>query len=338
MPVSYPLDLTGVAASNLVVDELHSVNEAQFRDYFFIVPQLAPFFVDNFSLSLVSGNTSILLKEDVDYSFAIPYVTGTRTTGKQMYGAVTLHNLDMNGILKMTYQTLGGDQVADRLSVLSMLADKAYNPRTTVWDVLTNVPNALPPTPHYQDYDDFKGQEAVVEKLSEVRDAILANSSLTSDKITAFLNEFNQGQSTAYVRKTGDTMTGPLVLPKDPTDPMEASTKQYVDDTTFNRSVMMQMLERYATLAVMQANLDTKLDLLGGIMQGPIRLPSDPVVPEDAVRKGYVDNLVNNQTVIIEQLHSIIRNLEVIAASKSYVDDKINELRTHINHSGLQRY
>ena len=33
----------------------------------------------------------------------------------------------------------------------------------------------------------------------------------------------------AYVKKAGDTMTGPLVLPADPTENLQAATKQYVD-------------------------------------------------------------------------------------------------------------
>ena len=32
-----------------------------------------------------------------------------------------------------------------------------------------------------------------------------------------------------YVKKTGDTMTGPLVLPGNPTQNLQAATKQYVD-------------------------------------------------------------------------------------------------------------
>ncbi|SNS33268.1 Lysophospholipase L1 [Granulicella rosea] len=36
--------------------------------------------------------------------------------------------------------------------------------------------------------------------------------------------------STPYVLKTGDTMTGPLVLPGDPTSALQASDKQYVDE------------------------------------------------------------------------------------------------------------
>jgi lysophospholipase L1-like esterase len=38
--------------------------------------------------------------------------------------------------------------------------------------------------------------------------------------------------STPYVLKTGDTMTGPLVLPGDPTAPLQASDKNYVDEQT----------------------------------------------------------------------------------------------------------
>ncbi len=35
--------------------------------------------------------------------------------------------------------------------------------------------------------------------------------------------------SNPYVQKTGDTMTGPLVLPGDPTTPNQAADKHYVD-------------------------------------------------------------------------------------------------------------
>ena len=38
--------------------------------------------------------------------------------------------------------------------------------------------------------------------------------------------------SSPYVVKTGDTMTGPLVLPGDPTAPLQASDKNYVDTQT----------------------------------------------------------------------------------------------------------
>lgn len=337
MSVSYQLDLSGVAVANLVTDELHSVNEARFKDYFFIVPQLAPFYIGNFQLLLVNGNDEVVLTEDVDFSFALPYVTGTRHTGKAMYGAVTLHNLEMNGILKMRYQTVGGDQVADRLHVLSYLADKAYNPRTTIWDIITNVPNSFPPVPHYQDYDDFKGQEDVVLKLNEIRDAILTNSSLTAAKIQEFLDEFNIGHNGKYVKKTGDFIEGPLELRVEPTHDSHAATKKYVDDHSVDISDLSLLLNQYATVAELQANMDTKLNLTGGFMTGPIKLNGDPVAVQDAARKGYVDNLIANMQSTINALQQTVNNMQNSTATTDYIDNRINEVLVRTNHIGLQR-
>lgn len=225
--VTYPLDLTGINPDSRVIDELHTVTEAHFRDYYFIVPNFAPFYVDNFEASIIVNNTERVLVEDVDFSFALPYVTGTRVTGKALYGAITLHNLDLNGIIKLSYQTLGGEHISDRLYVLTYLAEKAYNPRTTIWDLITNAPAAFPPEPHYQDYDDFYGQEEVVQKLGEIRDAIVQNSLSTQEQLNNF---FNNGINLInYVNKNGDQMLGSLILASDPVQSLEAATKQYVD-------------------------------------------------------------------------------------------------------------
>jgi len=254
MSVTYPLDLSGVSPANLVRDELHAVNEAHFRDYYFLVPNFAPFFIDNFKAKIMVNNTTRDLVEDVDFSFALPYVTGTRVTGKAMYGGITLHNLNLNGIINIQYQTIGGDQIADRLYVLTLLADKAYNPRTTIWDILINLPNAFPPTPHYQDYDlpnafpptphyqdydQFFGQEELVTALGRIRDAIVQNASLTQEQISQFLQSLQllnlqppdiNNLSGFFVRKTGDSMSGHLTLNANPVNDSHAATKKYVDE------------------------------------------------------------------------------------------------------------
>jgi len=172
--VTYPLDLTGNAATNLVQDELHTVTEANYRDYFFIVPNYAPFYVDNFQMSIIVNHIESPLQEGVHYNFALPYVAGIRSTGKTIYGAVTLNNLDLTGVLKITYQTVGGEWVVNRLHVLTMLAEKAYNPRMTIWDTVTDKPNVFPPIPHYQDFENFYGMEQLVAAINNIRDFIIA--------------------------------------------------------------------------------------------------------------------------------------------------------------------
>jgi len=60
------------------------------------------------------------------------------------------------------------------------------------------------------------------------------------------------------VAKVGDTMFGPLVLPADPTLPLQAATKQYVDNTVALKAALVHTHDdRYYT----EAEIDTKLTL-----------------------------------------------------------------------------
>lgn len=76
----------------------------------------------------------------------------------------------------------------------------------------------------------------------------------------------------AKLNTTGGTLTGPLVLPGDPTTNLQAAPKQYVDG-------------RVDTRAVLKA---------GSTMTGDLILNGLPVVDLQAVPKIYVDNLINN--------------------------------------------
>lgn len=327
MQTSYDLDLTGVNPNNLVKNELHTTTEARFRDYNFIVPLFAPFYIDNFELFIKSGDTLTELKEDVDFSFALPYVTGTRTTGKQMYAALTLHNLNLNGILVTNYQTIGGDQVADHLHVLTYLADKAYNPRTTIWDVITNVPNALPPLPHYQDYDSLYGQEQLVGMLAQIRDAITANASFTSQTIRNFLEAYG-GESGGFVLRAGDVMSGQLTLVGLPSQDNHAASKKYVDQRLADQSNVTQLLSNYVKETTFQSALNTKLNLTGGILTGPLVLNTDPIQDDQAATKRYVDSGYNTLTQQIQQMQVALQNLQtqVGGVTKQYVDGVIDEV------------
>lgn len=179
--ITYPLDTSGNAPTNLIANEIHTTTEANFRDYHFVIPNFAPFYVDNFKLVYHHSGIDRVLDEGVDYVFALPYVAGVRSIGKPMYGAISFNNLDVNGIIKLTYQTLGGEWIADKLHVLTRMTEMVYNPRTTIWDMVTDKPDIFPPIPHYNDYDDFYGQEQVVTSLNEIRDAILQGKSGPGD-------------------------------------------------------------------------------------------------------------------------------------------------------------
>ena len=326
MSITYPLDLTGTSVENFVKEELHTVNEAHFRDYFFLVPNFAPFFVDNFRAEIIVNGVSRDLVEDVDFSFALSYVTGTRTTGKNMYGAITLHNLEMNGIIRINYQTVGGDQTADKLQVLTTLADKAYNPRTTIWDLVTEVPNAFPPMPHYQDYDTFFGQGAVVEELQNIAIAIADNSSLTRDSLVAFLESIGMGSVLSFVKRTGDEMTGPLILSRDPELPLEAVGKQYLELNFLDKAAYQQDVSSFVKQQDLGVLLDSKVSLTGGEMTGPLILNTEPVQDLQAVNKKYVDDYIAAMENELNDLRSQVNSLTTSSITRAEVESMIGEV------------
>ena len=152
--VSYQFDATGINPANLVIRELHTVTEINATTYNVIVPIFAPFYLDNLKLYHIDmSGVWTEMNETVDYDVALPYIGASRSVGKMVYGGVSILTEYAEGTIAVTYQTIGGPWVADANYVLTVLAEKVYNPRTTVWELLTNVQETFPPINHDQRLD-----------------------------------------------------------------------------------------------------------------------------------------------------------------------------------------
>jgi hypothetical protein len=79
-----------------------------------------------------------------------------------------------------------------------------------------------------------------------------------------------------YFLLTGGTLTGSLTLASDPTTPLGAATKQYVD----------------GKIVTVNANFANYLPLAGGTLAGMLTLSADPTTALHAATKEYVDNKI----------------------------------------------
>lgn len=189
---SYPLDTTGLAASNKVSREMHVLTEVNANAYRILVLDFAPLYQDNFvMISKDSLGVETVLRRDIDYTFTLPYASAIRSIGKMIYGAVALSNTVVQGTLYVTYQTLGGEETADVQKVRELLYEIAYNPRTTSWDVITNKPYQFPPQPHTQPLESLKGTEELIDSIEEVAQAIIDTSKESTPYLKHILNEEN---------------------------------------------------------------------------------------------------------------------------------------------------
>ena len=94
-----------------------------------------------------------------------------------------------------------------------------------------------------------------------------AGAFVTQEELEAALAQLDMS---GFVQKAGDTMTGPLVLPGDPTASLQAAPKQYVD-------ALRQLLVQKA----------------GDTMTGPLVLPGNPTANLQAAPKQYIDSVAS---------------------------------------------
>ena len=191
-PVSYPLDTTGIAAPNLIVGEIHTLTEINDLTYRIIIPTFAPFYLNNLLVEHVSpSNVVTTLVTDVDYTICLVYNSASRALGKMLYGGITINTELLNGTIKIRYQTLGGEWTADPQYVLEKLAEYVYNPRITIWDVVTDKPNQFPPSPHDNNIDTTYGYQELLDKVDEVITSIIANNDNPTSLLTHLLDVNN---------------------------------------------------------------------------------------------------------------------------------------------------
>lgn len=188
---TYPLDLTGKASTNFIANEAHTASSITDKTYHIVIPEFAPFHLDNFTMKLTDalGATTVLF-EGIDYEFCVPYVTASDSIGKYIYGGIKLLKNIGDSTLLVSYQTLGDKWMGSASYVLERIAEKLFNPRTVIWDNITNVQETFPATDHTVDLNsDIASTGDILTKLQQIADAILAGPSATNQVIKHILDE-----------------------------------------------------------------------------------------------------------------------------------------------------
>jgi len=149
---------------------------------------------------------------------------------------------------------------------------------------------------------------------------------------------------TDYLLLSGGTLSGPLILAADPTLPLGAVTKQYVDANSSTGGPFLPLaggtltgplalnadpttnLEA-ATKQYVDAHSGTGggagyLPLTGGTLTGPLTLAADPTVPLGAATKEYVDDSIT--TAIAGISSGVASNTNYVANGDMILDQRKN--------------
>ena len=196
--VTYPFDPTGQAPGNRVTDEMHTLTAINAKPYRILIPDFAPFYLSNLVVEHVAIDGQVtLLHEGVDYYTTLPYIAAQRSSGKAVYGGLPIISNLVNGGIRLSYQTVGGDFCADVAYVYARLLEQVYNPRTTWWDMISNVQATFPPIEHDTSLDDVQQITVLFEQLEKIRLAILQAPTNVPGQYIAHLLERNPHGLTA---------------------------------------------------------------------------------------------------------------------------------------------
>lgn len=170
---TYPFDPTGNAATNLITGEQQIITGANFRDYHFIVPKLAPFFAD--SLVVTYRDTQGVVRplvEGIDYYCTHWFIAASRACAKDIFGSISFLDTLLSGVVTLKYQTIGGIWTQDDAQIAEILANKLANPRTTSWDVIVDMVVSFPVIDHEWDLQDMVGQTEMVQALAGIEEVL----------------------------------------------------------------------------------------------------------------------------------------------------------------------
>lgn len=168
---AYPLDTSGVATSNLVQGERHTITPANGLDFLFFVPFSGPYFLDSMLVKHVqSGQT---LQMGVDWAPGWKFESATDSPPYlSVYGAIVLLNSNYNGaVLELKYQTLGGQYTLDTTTLTTILANVTIDPRISTWENVTEVPGQFIADPHLHHIQETMGYDDLVQAIIQFKDA-----------------------------------------------------------------------------------------------------------------------------------------------------------------------
>jgi hypothetical protein len=166
----YPFDPYGNNPDCLVENEKQVINPPGRDDFYFLIPQAAPFFVN--SLSVHNDLTGEELIEGQHYVIGHYFVEAMNKTGRAIAGSIRFLDRTLQGIVRLRYQTVGGEWGYNDQAILEELSNKSVNPLVRAWAQIDVLPNSFPPIPHDQHVDDLIGWGEITEAMDRVAHAL----------------------------------------------------------------------------------------------------------------------------------------------------------------------
>lgn len=177
----YPLDRTGLAATNRIEDEPHVVG-VQFNRI--VAPNAGPYYEDSMYIEDAVGNK---LVKGVDWDPILPYVEASMTLSAPVSNMIVIKNKNITEIVLKKYQVPGGLYQTYTDAMIDLINSLMQDNREVQWDNIGGKPIRFQPTPHLHHLKDLYGFEYEVLALEEILRAIQQGDVASHDVIYQYI-------------------------------------------------------------------------------------------------------------------------------------------------------
>lgn len=314
MSVSYPYDPSGTESTNLIQNELHSVQPpADITHASFIVPLASPFFKESLEIYTGINKSGTKLIEGTDYFLTHKFYAGSIFLGKLLYGSITWINSNYAGNVYLHYQTLGGAFTVNDVSIVESITNKLYQDiRFVTWDQIQGVPSAFPPDAHQHPVTDIKTLADVKYSLDAIAAALLGLAGGDADPSGALALIINHLQNTSSAHTPaavglGNVANYPVASEA---DAVAIRSDRYVTPT-----IAAYMINRY----IAQQNIGDIRDNVATLQYNLSQLTI--LVNNIQAAQQQMDNQLQDLELLVDEYR---RDNDIIRDNQVLIDQKAN--------------
>lgn len=174
----YDEDLYCSNPSNLITNEVQTLQTPGLDDYYFVIPFAAPYYVE--TLKLFNHATGVPYVEGTDYVIGHYFVDAMKSLKRPIAGSIRILKKSIVGNMRFQYHTVGGQWGFSAQAILAELSNKQLNPIRRSWEQIDGLPARFPTIDHDQAVDQLVGSpeiEAAITGIAEAVEAAAAGSS-----------------------------------------------------------------------------------------------------------------------------------------------------------------
>lgn len=168
----YAEDLYCSNPSNLITNEVQTLQTPGLDDYYFIIPYAAPYYVE--TLKVMNHATGVAYKEGEDYVIGHYFVDAMQSLKRPIAGSIRFLKKSIAGNARLQYHTVGGQWGFSAQAILEELSNKQLNPIIRSWEQIDGLPARFPTIAHDQSVDSLVGSTEIQEAIEGIAAAVEA--------------------------------------------------------------------------------------------------------------------------------------------------------------------